>query len=82
LEYYILYRLLEPYYDLGKISDKAFNRITQNKDWYMGAAQSDTKVVSMDHWEAVMNSINRLIVNDTAHQNFFKGMGNKNELEI
>jgi hypothetical protein len=80
LEYYILYRLLEPYYDLGKISDKAFNRITQNKDWYMGAAQSDTKVVSMDHWEAVMNSINRLIVNDTAHQNFFKGMGKQERI--
>jgi hypothetical protein len=34
----------------------------------------------MDHWKAVMNSINRLIVNDTAHQNFFKGMGKQERI--
>ena len=80
LEYYILYRLLEPLYDLGKITDKAFGRIEQNKDWYVGAAQSDTTLQSMDHLEATMNSINRLIINESAHDNFFKGMGKRERL--
>lgn len=81
LEYYILYRLLEPYYDLGKISDKAFQRIEQNKDWYMASAQADTTIANIDHIEATMNSINRLIVNDTAYSNFYKGLGKQERIK-
>jgi hypothetical protein len=78
VEYYILFRFLAPLYDIGKISDKAFGRIEQQKCWYMGAASSDMKIANMDHAEAMFNSINRLIVNSGAQRNFFKFMG-KNE---
>jgi len=78
VEYYILFRFLAPLYDIGKITDKAFGRIEQQKCWYMGAAQSDMQIANMDHAEAMFNSINRLIINSGAQRNFFKFMG-KNE---
>jgi hypothetical protein len=78
VEYYVLFRFLAPLYDIGKITDKAFHRIEQQKCWYMGAAASDMKIANMDHAEAMFNSINRLILNSGAQRNFFKFMG-KNE---
>jgi hypothetical protein len=78
VEYYILFRYLAPLYDIGKITDKAFGRIEQQKCWYMGAANSDMMIGNMDHAEAMFNSINRLIINSGAQRNFFKFMG-KNE---
>lgn len=75
LEYYIRYRYLEPLWEVGKITDKVFNRIDQMKSWYIGAAQSDMQLANMDHVEAMMNSVNRLIINSNAQRNFFKFMG-------
>ena len=78
VEYYIRYRVLEPLWEMGKVADKVFNRVDQQKCWYMGAAQSDMQFANIDHVEAAMNSINRLIINSNAQRNFFKFMG-KNE---
>lgn len=75
VEYYIRYRTLEPLWEMGKIADKVFNRIDQLKSWYIGAAQSDMQFSNMDHVEAAMNSINRLIINSSAQRNFFNFMG-------
>ena len=80
VEYYVLFRYLAPLYDIGKITDKAFGRIEQQKLWYMGAAASDTKIANMDHAEAMFNSINRLIINDGAQRNFYKFMGKHERL--
>lgn len=81
LEYYILYRILEPYFILGKVPQNSFNYITQNKDWYIGAAQSDTTIKNIDHLEAIMNTVNRLIINDTAHKNFYRGAGKQEHIK-
>lgn len=75
VEYYIRYRALEPLWEMGKVTDKVFNRVDQMKSWYIGAAQSDMQFRNMDHVEATMNSINRLIINSNAQRNFFKFMG-------
>lgn len=80
VEYYILFRYLEPLWMIGKITDKAFDYINTKKCWYIGAASSDMKIANMDHVEAMMNSINRLIINTNAQQNFFKFMGQKEHL--
>lgn len=78
VEYYIRYRAMEGLWEMGKVADKVFNRVDQLKCWYIGAAQSDMQFSNMDHVEAAMNSINRLIINSSAQRNFFKFMG-KNE---
>lgn len=81
IEYYILFRFLEPLWLMGKITDKAFEYINQKKLWYMGAAQTSLQLQGMDHLEATMNSINRLIVNSLSHEVGFKGMGKKERLK-
>lgn len=72
IRYHIMYSHLEPFYDIGKISDKAFNRISQNRDWYIGAAQSSMVLSNIDHLETTMRAINRLIVPDDMHSDGFK----------
>lgn len=80
IEYYIIYRFLEPLWLMGKITDKSFNYIDQKKCWYMGAANTSLTIANIDHMEAIMNTINRLIINSNAHSNFFKESGKKERI--
>ena len=77
LEYYILFRFLEPLWIAGKITDKAFNYVDTKKCFYMGAANTNMQLQGTDHLESVMNAVNRLIINDRAFDNFYKGAGFK-----
>lgn len=81
VEYYVLHRFLQPLYDIGKVTDKAFNRIEQNYLWYISGASNALKISNYDHMEGIMNSITRLIVNDQAHSNFWKGANRKERLK-
>ena len=80
LEYYILSRYLEPLWMMGKITDKAFEYIQQKRYFYTPSAFTSLQMPSLDKMETMMNSLNRLIINTTAHQNFFKKMGEKERL--
>lgn len=75
LEYYILYKYLEPLYMMGKISDKAFEYVTQQYDWYVGAADASLRNMNPDQLATVMNGINRIITNKTAYESSFKRYG-------
>ena len=77
MEYYIMSRYLEPLYLVGKITDKAFEYIQQKRYFYMPSAYTSLQMPSVDKMATVMNGLNRLIINDTAHQNFFKKFGEK-----
>lgn len=77
LEYYILHRYLEPLWMMGKITDKAFNYISQERHFYMASASTNLQMPSVDKMESLMNGLNKLITNDTAHQTFFKNYGKK-----
>lgn len=81
IEYYILFRFLEPLWMLGKITDKAFNYVDTKKCWYMGGADTSLKLQGTDQWESIMNTINRLIVNDGAYASFYKGSGEKERIK-
>lgn len=81
LEYYILFRFLEPLFIAGKITDKAFNYINQKKSFYMGAANTSMQLQGIDHLESTMNAINRLIINDKAFDNFYMGAGAKERIK-
>lgn len=80
IEYYILFRFLEPLWMIGKITDKAFSYIDQKKCFYLPSASNDMKIQNYDHVEAIMNGINRIITQPSAHSNFFKGTGEKERL--
>lgn len=77
LEYYILHRFLEPLWMMGKITDKAFSYITQERHFYMASASNNLQMPSVDKMESIMNGLNKLITDDTAHQTFFKNYGEK-----
>ncbi len=80
LEYYILSRYLEPLWMMGKITDKAFEFIQQKRYFYTPSAFTSLQMPSVDKMETLMNSLNRLIINTTAHQNFFKKAGEKERI--
>jgi hypothetical protein len=81
LEYYILSRYLEPLWMMGKITDKAFEYIQQKRYFYVPSAYTSLTMPGIDKMETMMNTINRLIVNTTAHQNKFKKSGEKERLK-
>jgi hypothetical protein len=80
LEYYILSRYLEPLWLMGKITDKAFEYIQQKRYFYMPSANTALTMPGIDKMETLMNTLNRLIINTTAHQNNFKKMGEKERI--
>ncbi len=80
MEYYILSRYLEPMYLMGKITDKAFNFIEQKRYWYLPAAQNSINMPNYDGMESVVNAINRLILDTTAHEKFYKKLGQQERI--
>lgn len=80
LEYYILSRYLEPLWMMGKITDKAFEYVQQKRYFYVPSAYTSLTMPGMDKMESMMNAVNRLIINTTAHQNKFKKLGEKERL--
>lgn len=77
LEYFILHKYLEPLWMMGKIQDKVFSYIEQKRHWYLGQAENSMRLQGMDHLESMMNALNRIIINDQAHENFYKKFGEK-----
>ena len=60
--------------------NRKVNYIQQKKDWYIGATQSSMQLANLDHVEAMMNTINRLIPADTAFQVSHKSSGKQERL--
>lgn len=80
LEYYILHRFLEPLFMMGKITDKAFHYVEQKRHFYMASASTDLKMPSIDKMESIVNGVNRLLVNNSAHATGFKNYGKQEQI--
>jgi len=76
-EYYILYRYLQPMYYMGKIARHIYEDIQQQYLWYLGATQNELNMPSIDKAEQIANTINRLVINNQAHDKFFIKTGQK-----
>lgn len=81
LEYYILDRYIEPLWMMGKIQDKVFNYIKQERHWYLAQAETIFKLQGIDHLESMMNGLNRILINTQAHDNFYKNFGEKERIK-
>lgn len=81
IEYHIRWRHIEGLWEMGKIADKVYNSVSQNRDWYIGAAQSSMQLANMDHVESVMNTVNRLILPNEAHSTGFKRIGKREQIK-
>ena len=65
---------------MGKITDKAYAKIEQEAEWYLGAANSSLQMPTVDKMESIMNSVNRLIINKSAFENFYIKFGEKERI--
>lgn len=81
LEYYILHRYMEPMWVAGKIPDKVFSYIEQKRHWYYSSAHTSLQMPSIDQMESIMNGINRIVINSTAQQDFFRRYGEKERIK-
>lgn len=76
VEYSIMEDFAEPLWMMGKMTDKAFSRIEQQRLWYVGQASSmTTKMVNYDQMDMVMKGVNQLIVNTRPRETFFRNHG-------
>lgn len=80
LEYFIMHRFLEPLWAMGKIQDKVFQYYEQKRHWYLGQASTALIIQGPDHLESIMNGLNRIIINDQAHETFYKMLGEKERI--
>lgn len=59
----------------GKMRDAVYQKIEQERDWYIGAAQTKAVLPSPDQAEAIKNNWLRLIPKINQHATGFKGVG-------
>lgn len=81
LEYFILHKYIEPLWMMGKIQDKVFSYVEQKRHWYLGQAENSMRLQGIDHLESMMNALNRIIIQDQAHETFYKRFGEKEYLK-
>lgn len=81
MEYYVMSRYLEPLWLVGKVTDKAFEYINQKRYFYMPAAFTSLQMPGVDKMESIMNGLNRILINDSAHQNFFRNYGEQERIK-
>lgn len=63
----------------GKMPAALFQKIEQDRDWYMGAAQTRGQMPSVDMAESIKNNWIRLIPKINQHQDGFKSAGHQEE---
>lgn len=77
LEYFIIFKYIEPLWSIGKVPDKVFSYYDTQANWYYGQASNAFKLANVDHLESTMNAINRIILSAAAHKSGFKNLGEK-----
>lgn len=63
----------------GKLPQAVYQKLEQDRDWYIGAAQNRDKMPGLDMMEAIKNNWLRLIPKINQHNNGFKDLGNPEE---
>ncbi len=81
IRYHVMFEHMEARWMVGKVTDKAFQHIQQQRDWYVGQVSSSMKLLNIDQAVAMAQSINRLIVDTRAHSKNYHGAGNPETLK-
>lgn len=81
LEYDIRLRYLEPIWEMGRVTDKAFQRVQQERDWYVGQAQSKLIQVGYDQMDMMIKGVNKLIVDTRPKETFWIGHGKTEKIK-
>ena len=70
--YHIMMKLTFIKFIAGTISENVYNKIAQDRDWYIAAAQTRGHMPSIDQLEGIKNNIIRLIPKINQHADSFK----------
>jgi len=81
LYYYILKEHLFGLWTVGKVTDKAYNKIEQEYTWAIGQAGTSMKLSGMDNWETVMTGIRRLIQPQNLSDYGYKELHNREQIK-
>lgn len=71
VRYHLMWKIAQRLFYKGKINQAIFQNIEQNRDWYIGAAQSRAAMRSHDQMESLSNQFVRLIQDSSAHDDFY-----------
>lgn len=61
----------------GSISGQVYQKINQERDWYIGKAQTSSLVPNKDKTESIKNQWRRLVSFDDAHSNGYQSMSSQ-----
>lgn len=75
IESYIKESFYRPLWELGKISDKVYDKVCQERDWWMGSAHNYTLIDNIDKAINTKNMVIRLIPELYHSQTFFQALG-------
>ena len=80
LYYYILKEHFFPLVGVGKLSQYFYEKIEQEYAWAVGKAQNSLMLANLDHWEATMNGIRRLIQYQNHSDYGFQGLHRREQI--
>jgi hypothetical protein len=66
------YRIL---WEMGKIADKVFQKVEQERDWYIGAANTGLQLQTIDQAESMKAQMTRTILKPLQQHNGFRNLG-------
>lgn len=75
IENYIKAEWYRIQWELGKISDKVLNKAEQERDWYVGGANTAAQLQTIDQAETFRAAFTKLLNNSTAARRFFQDHG-------
>ena len=75
VEFYIKYNHFRILADLGKVSENVPAKAEQEYDWYVGAAQTENLMNSLDERQAISNILTNMFINNRDHSSFFENVG-------
>jgi hypothetical protein len=77
VQWYVMSKLGYRSWIKGSLSDKAFNYIETQRDWYIGAATTAGLNPTYDEMESLKNEWVKLLPRFTAHDSNYSGLGNQ-----
>jgi len=82
VRYHIMMKLAFIKFMQGKISERAYQKIEQDRDFYIGAAETRSQMPSIDMMESIKNNWIRLIPKINQHQDGFRNSGDPEQRHL
>lgn len=80
IESYVKYKLYLPLWEVGTIPDKVFAKTDQEYLFYMGSAENEAHLMSLDQGISIKNIIVNMIPDINTPENFFRNSGEQEQM--